>query len=179
MWVVFGLSYEKSPHSKLEMRNRLEPAFVSPLVEEDFPRNAPTKDKRKNIFQVHEKSADNDIDNDQPSRKKLKVSKPTTSSTMTLTPSTILYHFTSLKIKTKVCQTIQCYHDKDSYELILNDLFFNILNVKEKTDSWLQYFHDMIAFLTKVFFLPILQIINNPCNFIFQKLHMVDCIIFT
>ena len=128
---------------------------------------------------MHKKSEDNDIVNDQPSSKKLKVSKPTTSSTTNLTPSTILYHFIYLKIKTKVFQTTQCYHDKDSYELILDDLFLNILNVKEKTDSWLQYFHDMIAFLTKVFFLPILQIINNPCKFVFQKLHMVDCIIFT
>ena len=179
MWVVFGLSYEKTPHSKLELHNRLEPAFVSPIVEENFPRSAPTKGKRKNIFQVHEKSEDNDIVNDQPSSKKLKVSKLTTSSTTDPTPSTILYHFTSLKIKTKICQTTQCYHDKYSYELILNDFFLNILNAKEKTDSWLQYFHDMIAFLTKVFFLPILQIINNPCKFVFQKLHMVDCIIFT
>ena len=50
MWVVFGLSYEKTPHSKLELRNRLEPTFISPIVEEDFSRNAPTKGKRKNFF---------------------------------------------------------------------------------------------------------------------------------
>jgi hypothetical protein len=42
----------KTPHSKLELRNRLEPTFVAHIVEEDLPRNAPTKDKRKNISQV-------------------------------------------------------------------------------------------------------------------------------
>ena len=141
MWVVFGLSYEKTPHSKLELHNRLEPAFVSPIVEENFPRSAPTKGKRKNIFQVHEKSEDNDIVIDQHSSKKLKVFKPTISSTANPTSSNILYRFTSLKIKTKICQITQCYHDKDSYELILNDLILNILNVNKKIDSCLQYFH--------------------------------------
>ena len=102
MCVVFRLSYKKTPHSKLELRNRFEPAFVSPIVEEDFPRNAPTKGKRKNIYEMHEKSEDNDIVNDEPSGKKLKVFKLTTSLTTNFTHSTILYHFISLKIKTKV-----------------------------------------------------------------------------
>ena len=70
MWVVFGLSYEKTLHSKLELRNRLKSSFVSPIVEEDFPRSAPTKGKRNNMFQVYEKSEDNDIVNDQPTSKK-------------------------------------------------------------------------------------------------------------
>ena len=100
--------------------------FISPIVEEDLPRSVSTKDKRKNIFEVHEQSEDNDIFNDQPSSKKLKDFKPTTSSTTNLALSTILDSFTSLKIKTKVFQTTQCQYDKDSYDLIFYDLFLNI-----------------------------------------------------
>ena len=40
----------KIPLSELELRNRLEPIFVSPIVEEDLPRCTLAKDKRKNIF---------------------------------------------------------------------------------------------------------------------------------
>jgi hypothetical protein len=147
----------KTPHSELELRNRLEPAFVAPIVEEDLPRSAPTKGKRKNISQVLEQSQDHDIFNDQPSSKKLKVSKPITSSNTNPALCTILEPFTSLKIKTKASQTTQCSYDKDTYELILNDSFLNILNVKEETNSRPQSFHDINAFLTKVFFLPILS----------------------
>ena len=49
-------------------------------MEENVPRSAPTKGKRKNISQVPEQSQDHDIFNDQPSSKKLKVLKPTNSS---------------------------------------------------------------------------------------------------
>ena len=57
-WYESGLYLDcvmnKIPHSELELRNRLEPPFVSPIVEEDLLRSAPTKNTRKNIFQVHE-----------------------------------------------------------------------------------------------------------------------------
>ena len=70
----------KTPHSELELCNRLEPPFVPPTVEEDFPRSVPIKSKRKNTTQVSEQSKDNGILNDEPSCKKLKVFKPSTSS---------------------------------------------------------------------------------------------------
>ena len=101
--------------------NRLEPTFVSHIVEENVPRSAPTKGKRKNISQVPEQSQDHDIFNDQPSSKKLKVLKHTNSSNINHILSTILESFTSLKIKTKVSLITQCSYDKDSYERILND----------------------------------------------------------
>ena len=62
-----------------------------------------------------------------------------------------------MKTKAKAFETTQCSYDKYSYELIWNDFFLNILNVKGKTDSWPQSFHDINAFLTKVFFLPFLS----------------------
>ena len=160
----------KTPHSELELRNHLEPAFVPPTVEEDFPRSAPIKGKRKNSVQVPEKSKDNDPMNDEPSSKKLKVSKPSTSSSTNPGFSTILEPFSSLRIKTKVSQTTQRTYDNDSFELILNDSFLNIVNVKEKTDSWPQSFHDINAFLTKVFFFPIFVnfMLNNKSNFVFH-----------
>jgi hypothetical protein len=142
----------KTPHSELELRNRLEPSFVPPTVEEDFPRSAPIKGKRKSTTQVPEQSKDNGILNDEPSGKKLKVSKPSTSSSTNPALSTILEPFTYLRIKTKNLQTTQCSYNNDSFDLILNDFFLNILNVKEKTDFWPQSFHDINAFLTKVFF---------------------------
>ena len=37
----------KIPHSEFKLRNRLEPAFVPPTVEEDFRRSAPIKSKMK------------------------------------------------------------------------------------------------------------------------------------
>ena len=161
----------KTPHSELELRTRFEPTFVSPIVEEDLPRTAaPAKCKRTNISQVPEQSQDHDIFNGQPSSKKLKVSKPTTSSNTNLALSTILEPFTSLKIKTKASQTTQCSYNNDSYELILNDSFLNILNVKEKTNVWPQFFHDINAFLTKVFSCRSFQIINNPCKFVLNFL---------
>ncbi len=132
-------------------------------MEEDFPRSAPIKGKRKSTTQVPEQSKDNGILNDEPSGKKLKVSKPSTSSSTNPALSTILKFFTSLRIKTKISQTTQFSYDNDSFELILNDHFLNILNVKEKTDSWPQYFHDINAFHTKIFFLPIFSnsMLNN------------------
>ena len=95
-------SKSKTPHSELELRNRLEPAFVPPTVDEDFPRSAPTKGKRKSITQVPEQSIDNGILNDEPSGKKFKVSKPSTSSSTNPALSTILEPFTFLRIKTKI-----------------------------------------------------------------------------
>ena len=142
----------KIPHFELELRNRLKPTFISHIVEEDLPHSASAKNKKKSISQVPEQSQDHNIFNYQPSSRKLKVSKPTTSSNTNPIFSTILEHFTSLKIKTKASQTTQCSYDKDSYEFILNDFSFNILNVEEKIDSWPQSFHDINAFLTKVFF---------------------------
>ena len=84
----------KTPHSELELRNRLKPVFVSPIVKEDVPRRAPSKGKRKNNSQVPEQSQDNDIFNDQPSSKKLKVSIPTTSSNTNHVIFTIFEFFT-------------------------------------------------------------------------------------
>ena len=108
-------------------------------------------------------SKDNGILNDEPSGRKLKVSKPSTSSSTNHALSTILELFNSLIIKIKIPQTTQCCYDNDSFELILNDFFFNILNVKEKTDSSPQFFHDINVFLTKVLFLPIFSnsMLNN------------------
>ena len=62
-------------------------------VDEDFPRSAPIKGKRKSITQVPEQSKDNGILNDEPSGKKLKVSKPSTSSSTNPALSTILEPF--------------------------------------------------------------------------------------
>ena len=59
-------------------------------MEEDLPRSAPAKGKRNNIFQVPEQSQDHDIFNYQSSSKKLKVSKPTSSSN---TNTDFFYHF--------------------------------------------------------------------------------------
>ena len=72
-----------------------------------------------------------------------------------------------MRIKTKVPQTTQRSYGKDSFELILNDHFFNILNVKEETESWPQSFYDINAFFIKVFFLPILShyMLNYQCNY--------------
>jgi hypothetical protein len=87
-----------------------------------------------------------------------------------------------LRIKTKNLQTIQCSYNNDSFDLILNDSFLNILNVKEKTDSWPQSFHDINAFLTKVFFLPIFSnsMLNNiSILFAFFAtiiMNIIDCV---
>ena len=51
------------PYSELELRNQLELAFVSPTMEEYFPRSASIKGKRKNITQVPEQSKDNGLMN--------------------------------------------------------------------------------------------------------------------
>ena len=58
-------------HSEFEMRNHLEPVFVSPIVKEDFSRSAPIKGKKKNSTQVPEQSNDNGLMNDEPYGKKL------------------------------------------------------------------------------------------------------------
>ena len=153
----------KTPHSELELRNRLEPTFVSPTVEEELPYTEPTKGKRKKIAQVSGQFKDNVIEIGEPFSKKRKVLQPATpSDTNHIFPS-VLEPFSSLRIKTKPPQMTQCNSDKDSFELILNDSFLNILNVKEKTKTWPQSFHDINAFLTKVFFLPILS--NHIFNY--------------
>ena len=85
----------KISHSELELCNHLEPSFAPPIVEEDLSRSAPTKDKRKNISLVPGQYEDNDIFNDQPSSKKLEVSKPTISSDTKCDLSTILEYSTS------------------------------------------------------------------------------------
>ena len=54
----------KTPYSELKLRNRFEPTFVSPIVEEDLPRSAPAKGKRKNISQMLEQSQDHDMNLD-------------------------------------------------------------------------------------------------------------------
>ena len=59
--------------------------------------------------------------NDEPSGKKLKVSKPSTSSSTNPIFSMILEPITSLRIKTKVSQTTQ--YSYDSFEFISNDFF--------------------------------------------------------
>ena len=158
----------KTSHSKLELRNHFEPAFVPPTGEEDFPRSALIKGKRKNSVQVLEQSKNNGPINDESSSKKLKVSKASTSLSTNPVLSTILELFISLRVKTNVFQTTQRDYNNDSFELILNDSFFNILNVKEKTKSWPQSFHDINAFLTKVFFLLIFVnfMLNNQSSFV-------------
>ena len=108
----------KTLHSKLELHNRLEPKFVPPTVDEDFPRSAPIKGKRKITTQVPEQSKDNDILTDEPSGKKLKVSKPSTSSSTNSVFSTILELLNFFKNKTKISQPTQCSYDNDSFELI-------------------------------------------------------------
>jgi hypothetical protein len=75
---------------------------------------------------VPEQSKDNGILNDEPSSKKLKVFKPSTSSSFNPALSTILESFTSLRIKTKNLQATQCNYNNDSFELILNDFFEHI-----------------------------------------------------
>ena len=92
-------------------------------MEEEFSRSALIKNKRNNSTQVPEKSKDNGSMNDEPSGKKLKVSKPSTSSSTNPVLSTILETFTSLKIKTKVPLTTQRNYHNDSFELIFNDFF--------------------------------------------------------
>ena len=62
-----------------------------------------------------------------------------------------------LRIDSKAPHITQCNSHKESFELILNDLILNILNVKEKTNTQPQSFHDMKAFLTKVFFILIIS----------------------
>ena len=131
-----------------------------------------------------EQSKDNDRMNDEPSGKKLKVCKPSTSPSTNPVLSTILEFFTSLRIKTKNnSQTIQCDYDNDSFEFILNDSFLNILNVKRKTNFWPQSFHDMNVFLTKVLFLQIFSnfMLNNKSKFVWifclnNILNFIDCI---
>ena len=126
----------KTPHSELEWRNHLGPTFVQSIVEVDFPRSTPIKGKRKNNIQMPEQSKDNSVMNDEPSGKKLKVLKSSTLSSTNLILSTILEPFIYLRIKTKVSQTTQCNYENESFELIFNDSFFNILNLKEKTEFW-------------------------------------------
>ena len=113
----------KTPHSVLELHNRLEPAFVPPTVEEDFLRSTSIKGKTKSTTQVPEQSKDNGILYDEPSGKKLKDSKPSTSSSTNSALFTNLETFTSLRIKTKILQTTQCSYDNDSFQLILNGFF--------------------------------------------------------
>ena len=62
-------------------------------------------------------------------------------------------------------------------------IFFNILNVKEKTNSWPQSFYEINAFLTKIIFLLIFSnfmSINKSdvvCIFCLNnKLNFIDCI---
>ena len=66
---------------------------------------------------------------------------------------TILESFISLRIKTKAFQTTQCNADKDSFKLILNNSFFNILKYQKKTESSPQHFHNNNTFFIKAFFL--------------------------
>ena len=73
--------------------------------------------------------------------------------------STFLENFTSLTIKTRDFQTTQCNLNKISFKINFDVLIFNKLDVKEKIEFWPQPFHDINAFLAKIFFLPIFKTI--------------------
>ena len=115
-------------------------------------------------------SKDNDIFNDEPSGKKLKVFKCASPLYTNHVFSIVLKFLTSLRSKTKASQTTHCSYDKVSFELILNEYFLNLLNVKEKTVSWPQSLHNINAFFTKVFFYQIFQkyMLNYQCDFVLQ-----------
>lgn len=119
-------------------------------------------------------SKENGIFNYEPFDKKLMVFILATPSDTNLAFSIILELFILLRIKPKGFQTIPCSLEKYSFELILNDYFLNILNIKGKTKSWPLCFHNINAFLIKVFFLPIFSnyILNYQCNFVFHLLQI-------
>jgi hypothetical protein len=149
------------PTFDIALRNSIQPAFQPtsspPTMGEKLPYTEPPKGKRKKFAQVSEQYEDNVIVIGEPSSKKRKVLQPATPSEANPILPSVLEPFSSLRIKTKPPQMSQCNSDKDSFELILNDSFLNIFNVKEKTKTWPQSFHDINAFLTKVFSFVILS----------------------
>ena len=142
----------KTPHSELELRDRLEPTFVFSILDQNLPYTKPTRGKRKKITQVCTHSKENDIMSGEPFTKKRRVLQPATSSYTNHVIPSMLEPFFSIRIKTKVPKLTACNSNQISFELILNDSFLNILNVKEQTKTWPQFFYDINTFFTKVFF---------------------------
>ena len=69
--MVLDCFKNKTPHSELKLHNYLEPTFVPPTVQDDFPYSAPIKGKRTNSTHVPEQYKDNGLMNDELLRKYL------------------------------------------------------------------------------------------------------------
>ena len=147
----------KIPHSKLKLHDRFEPAFVPSILDQDLKYTKPRRGKTKKITQVSTHFKENNIMSGEPFAKRRKVLQPAISSYTNHVIVNVLEHFSSFRIKTIAPQLMPGISKRNSFELILNDLFLNILNIKKQTKTWPQFFYEINTLLIKIFILFIIS----------------------
>ena len=141
----------------MELHDCLEPTFVSSW-NKIYHIKSPQDERGKKLLKyVYSKK--NDIMSGELYAKKRRIFQLATSSYTNHVIHSVFGPFLSFKHKTKDSK-LASYSYNENPKLIrahLNDSFLNILNVKEQTKTWPQYFHNINTFHKTLFFVSILS----------------------